>query len=38
MGDALSDLERFIHDGSELPVLIKLPRSLHAQFETLHRP
>ena len=32
---ALSDLERFIHDESDLPPLIRIGL-VHAQFETLH--
>ena len=35
MRDALGALETFIHDGSELPVLIKVAL-VHAQFETIH--
>ena len=34
-GDLLSDLERFIHQESELPPLVRVGL-LHAQFETLH--
>lgn len=32
---ALSDLERFLHDGAGLPPLIQVGRA-HAQFETIH--
>jgi Fic family protein len=35
MMDALSDLEKFIHDDRPMPVLIKLG-IVHAQFETIH--
>ena len=33
--EALSDLERFLHSGSDLPVLIRVGLA-HAQFETIH--
>lgn len=33
--DALGDLERFIHDDSPMPVLVKIGLA-HAQFETIH--
>lgn len=33
--EALSRLERFLHDSSELPLLVKIGLA-HAQFETIH--
>lgn len=33
--NALGDLERFLHDGTPLPLLIKIGL-VHAQFETIH--
>ena len=35
LDQAMSDLERFIHDETELPLLIKIGL-VHAQFETIH--
>ena len=35
LGQAMSDLERFVHFDSDLPLLIKIGL-LHAQFETIH--
>ena len=35
VSDALSRLERFIHDGSPLPLLIRVGLA-HSQFETIH--
>ena len=32
---ALGDLERFIHDGTRMPILLKIGL-IHAQFETIH--
>ncbi|MDP9025160.1 MAG: Fic family protein [Candidatus Eremiobacteraeota bacterium] len=33
--EALSDLERFLHDDSDVPALVKIGLA-HAQFETIH--
>lgn len=35
VGEALSNLEEFIHSGTHLPVLIRIGL-VHAQFETIH--
>jgi len=35
VGDCFSDLERFLHDDSNIPSLIKIGLA-HAQFETIH--
>lgn len=35
MGEALTDLERFLHEDSDFPVLIECGMA-HAQFETIH--
>jgi len=35
VSEALCDLERFLHDGGGLPLLIKIGLA-HAQFETIH--
>jgi Fic family protein len=35
LADALSDLERYIHEGNSLPVLVRVGL-IHAQFETIH--
>jgi Fic family protein len=35
MHDALSQLEKFIHDRSPMPVLVKVG-IVHSQFETIH--